>query len=543
MIVREIARINNQNRTQRLSSFLSSNGPMSTLKSGPISVLWDIENVQIPGASAETASLSGSQIVLRMESALAELGLGPIHEFKAFLDIGKDVVKQEMRSELQCSNVMLVDATSVTQSKDLADKMLVVHMFSFALDHPPPATIVLISGDVDFAMPLAALRMRKYHIVLVLPLGRNVNPKLKHLAHTICYFNDILFPEKLYMPVVDADGWTPSNLDEADAVSDDNNSTLLNLLTPQHLLKSKTELRQDRPELYRLQRAADPEGHETANARVRRLALLKRNQAKPVACEHCGKTNHTSDRCFRRPRGSPSSAPRLRTNAKAVLAKKTPKAARAKALPKVSPSAPRAPAYQLRDDNDDGDDGDDDELAEHDAEHDDEHESDDELAGATLDEQSLWLHQLAQQQLHEQQRLFLRSKGVVADDSDHSDDGGELVSPQRFRDSSDNVSLLSENAVKVHLQDLIDVLVEIREGGEHMPLVSRVGIGLRKSYSFYRPGMARQLLNTARKDGLVRLHGHGPKGRVELLSATGTRAPQIVPAAPAPPAAPQSEAK
>jgi hypothetical protein len=61
--------------------------------------------------------------------------------------------------------------------------------------------------------------------------------------------------------------------------------------------------------------------------------------------------------------------------------------------------------------------------------------------------------------------------------------------------------------------------------------------------------MARQLLNTARKDGLVRLHGHGPKGRVELLSTTGTRAPQIVPAhaaaaasAPAP-AAPQSEVK
>lgn len=72
--------------------------------------------------------------------------------------------------------------------------MLVVHMFCTALDNPAPATIVLISGDVDFALPLAALRLRRYHIVLMLPEGRPVNVMLKASAHRVCVLNDVLFP-------------------------------------------------------------------------------------------------------------------------------------------------------------------------------------------------------------------------------------------------------------------------------------------------------------------------------------------------------------
>jgi hypothetical protein len=296
----------------------------------PISVLWDIENVSIPTTSAET-QLTGSQIVLRMESALADLGLGPIHEFKAFLDIGKGHLKQEMRAELQCSNVMLVDATNVTQTKDLADKMLVVHMFSFALDHPPPATIVLISGDVDFAMPLAALRMRKYHIVLVLPLGRPVNAKLKNIAHKICYFQDILFPEKLYLPVelrnpaarslpaaataaaagngvgrAATSGGDVAALDGAAASpSIADSAELGNLLTPQHLLKSRAELRAERPDLDQQQRAAKARAANLDGASrgdLHRAARVAANVARGVkCCLHCGKTNHASTQCYFRP--------------------------------------------------------------------------------------------------------------------------------------------------------------------------------------------------------------------------------------------------
>lgn len=101
----------------------------------------------IPARAVDEA-MSGSQIVLRVEkcvfdvscffvfffvllkhalvrfttnyeknSALANMMLGPINEFKTFCDINKETIKQRMRSELQCSNVSIVDATTVTKRK------------------------------------------------------------------------------------------------------------------------------------------------------------------------------------------------------------------------------------------------------------------------------------------------------------------------------------------------------------------------------------------------------------------------------------------
>lgn len=53
--------------------------------------------------------------------------------------------------------------------KDVADKMIIADLMAFALDVPPPARIVLISGDRDFAYPLSLIRGRGYQIVLFTP--------------------------------------------------------------------------------------------------------------------------------------------------------------------------------------------------------------------------------------------------------------------------------------------------------------------------------------------------------------------------------------
>lgn len=42
-------------------------------------------------------------------------------------------------------------------------------MFMFAKDNPIPATIVLISGDRDFAIATSRLRNLKYRVVLISP--------------------------------------------------------------------------------------------------------------------------------------------------------------------------------------------------------------------------------------------------------------------------------------------------------------------------------------------------------------------------------------
>ena len=65
-----------------------------------------------------------------------------------------------------------------------------VDMLAHAIDNPAPSTIVLISGDRDFAYPLSILRLRRYHIVLI--TLSNAHPSLKAQA-SLCFnwFSDV----------------------------------------------------------------------------------------------------------------------------------------------------------------------------------------------------------------------------------------------------------------------------------------------------------------------------------------------------------------
>ena len=64
-------------------------------------------------------------------------------------------------------------------------------MLAYAIDNPAPSTIVLISGDRDFAYALSILRLRRYQVVLVtLPTA---HPSLTSQASIrFDWLNDIL---------------------------------------------------------------------------------------------------------------------------------------------------------------------------------------------------------------------------------------------------------------------------------------------------------------------------------------------------------------
>ena len=47
--------------------------------------------------------------------------------------------------------------------------ILKVDMLAYAIDNPAPATIILISGDRNFAYAFSILRLRQYQVVLVAP--------------------------------------------------------------------------------------------------------------------------------------------------------------------------------------------------------------------------------------------------------------------------------------------------------------------------------------------------------------------------------------
>lgn len=116
---------------------------------------------------------------------------GIVKSFKAYLAIAEQfpVAKAStLRSELQALGVSLIDCPH-NRRKEVADKMIIgeqllflrspflqrrgllgvksVDMLAYAIDNPAPATIILITGDRDFAYAMSILRMRQYQVILV----------------------------------------------------------------------------------------------------------------------------------------------------------------------------------------------------------------------------------------------------------------------------------------------------------------------------------------------------------------------------------------
>lgn len=153
-----------------------------------VGVFWDLENVPVP------RNKSGTDLVLALSDELCRFGR-PL-SLVACANLAK--IKPDVRVQLERAGVAVFDAVHAGK-KDVADKMLVSRMFEFALNHKT-ATIVLISGDVDFAIALSVLRLHGYKIVVVLPSHTDTRDELKKLAHKLYRVGDILSPEEQFVP-------------------------------------------------------------------------------------------------------------------------------------------------------------------------------------------------------------------------------------------------------------------------------------------------------------------------------------------------------
>ncbi|MFV2016721.1 MAG: NYN domain-containing protein, partial [Candidatus Heimdallarchaeota archaeon] len=92
---------------------------------------------------------------------------GPIKQISGYADLSR--IPEYLKSSLQSSGVHLIDVPST--HKDAADKMIISDLVIFAVDNPAPQTLILISGDQDFAYPIAKLRLRGYRIIVIVPPG------------------------------------------------------------------------------------------------------------------------------------------------------------------------------------------------------------------------------------------------------------------------------------------------------------------------------------------------------------------------------------
>jgi hypothetical protein len=119
------------------------------------------------------------------------LGYGQVVAFRAYLEIPKNSSRKcvWIRSQLQTSGVSLIDCPH-NGGKDVADKMMITDLLAFAIDTPPPATVVLISGDRDFSYPISTMRSRGYTVCLIAPTQSNRG--LLALASRVHEWSDVM---------------------------------------------------------------------------------------------------------------------------------------------------------------------------------------------------------------------------------------------------------------------------------------------------------------------------------------------------------------
>ncbi|XP_058216321.1 uncharacterized protein LOC131327269 [Rhododendron vialii] len=144
---------------------------------GPVAILWDIENCRVP-RDVRPEDVAGN---IRMAVRVHPIIKGPVTLFSAYGDF--NVFSRNLREGCQRTGVKLIDVPN--GRKDAADKAILIDMFLFALDNPPPSSIMLISGDVDFAPALHILGQRGYTVILVIPSGVGVSSALRNAGRFV----------------------------------------------------------------------------------------------------------------------------------------------------------------------------------------------------------------------------------------------------------------------------------------------------------------------------------------------------------------------
>ncbi|KAL1536654.1 hypothetical protein AAHA92_29269 [Salvia divinorum] len=124
-----------------------------------VSVWWDFENCHVP------VNGNAFRVAQSITNAIRANGIkGPI-EITAFGD-----VMQISRTNQEALSATGINLTHVPSGgKNSADRSLLVDLMYWVSKNPPPAHLLLISGDRDFAGILHRLRMSNYNILLASP--------------------------------------------------------------------------------------------------------------------------------------------------------------------------------------------------------------------------------------------------------------------------------------------------------------------------------------------------------------------------------------
>ena len=126
---------------------------------GFIGYFWDIENVPIPGKQKPFDIVQSIRNKFGSGTALKE------DSFSCFCDCAK--ISSDNQLSLRHANVRIVHIPAKAKS-GAADREILLELDRFERAHSTPATVVLISGDIDFVQKLNDLRYRAGFYVIVI---------------------------------------------------------------------------------------------------------------------------------------------------------------------------------------------------------------------------------------------------------------------------------------------------------------------------------------------------------------------------------------
>lgn len=125
---------------------------------GKVAFFWDIENVPIPKGQ------NAFDIVQRIRRKfVVERGLQEI-EFSCYCNTS--TLAEKIQESLHCAAVRMIHVYN--RKPGAADLQIMLDLDRFERTHRPPATIILISGDIDFVGKLNALRNHAgFHVIVI----------------------------------------------------------------------------------------------------------------------------------------------------------------------------------------------------------------------------------------------------------------------------------------------------------------------------------------------------------------------------------------
>ncbi|XP_052765793.1 meiosis regulator and mRNA stability factor 1-like isoform X2 [Mya arenaria] len=145
----------------------------------PVGVFWDIENCSVPSGKSALQVVQVIREIFIAENREAE--------FMCACDTHREsrtVIQELNQAQI---NVVHVDAVS----KNAADDKIRQTLRRFSDSHNPPASIVLISSDINFSTILYDLRYRK-NLKITLVHGDHVHESLVACAHHTVNFHDLV---------------------------------------------------------------------------------------------------------------------------------------------------------------------------------------------------------------------------------------------------------------------------------------------------------------------------------------------------------------